>query len=774
MLRPSRPRDKFLDGLLAALRVAAGLPIDLTVRWSSGPDGGITLETGDPTSIGWVTHLLLPTYPPASWAESRSPGPGPAGWEAVGRAAFGPDRPHQVATEFVAPWSDSVTTALRLLPGGTSLAWRLRPLGASPATGWPVDLVPQPAGFRVAPPPTAIRRVVDAAADRAFTPQWDLRLELHAADRRAGEAAGRLVAAAARADAGNGVRWRARGRLRGRYPPPIVLALAEVAALFPSPDLRLPYRIRGPGTESRTVPLGRSVSGRTVGLPVESGQGRHALFLGETGMGKSSALLQCAISAAELGGLAFFDPVGDTSRRLLDRLAPALLRRVVWISPSVSPVSVNALAAAGRPGPMGERALAELVQAMRRVRAGRYADSPFWGPRVEEMVHLALRAAAKYPRGTLRDGAALLASAAGRISGVPPGAEAAVRDLVDRVRSRPEEVDGARRVLEEIVRTPVLARMLATPEVSFSVGSAVRAGQIVLITGDAPDVGEACSRLLLSLHLALLWTELLSDRVMGKVFVVADEIQWYANEAAIELWRLGRRFNIHVWAATQSLASLPDPVREAALTNSADLVVFRGSPDDARELARWVAEVPVESTTHLRRGEAAVLIEKGGETDWVRFPFESDRPRPERWREVWERCRPLWGPTDVGRDPVGQDRPFLAGTSEENDGVRRVLAVLWAGMASEPGSQTLTVALDELRAEVDPGGGAVRTAGQRLAAAGHLETAESASGRTWTLRRSDLADLLGTGLEPDELAEAELHWRRLVGRRNGSSPRKGL
>ncbi|HKV90729.1 MAG TPA: hypothetical protein VJQ43_05995, partial [Thermoplasmata archaeon] len=90
------------------------------------------------------------------------------------------------------------------------------------------------------------------------------------------------------------------------------------------------------------------------------------------------------------------------------------------------------------------------------------------------------------------------------------------------------------------------------------------------------------------------------------------------------------------------------------------------------------------------------------------------------------------------------------------------------------GSQTLTVALDDLRAEVDPGGGAVRTAGQRLAAAGHLETAESASGRTWTLRRSDLADLLGTPVEPDELAEADLHWRRLVGRRNGSSARKGL
>ncbi|MCI4322241.1 MAG: hypothetical protein L3K05_08060, partial [Thermoplasmata archaeon] len=434
----------------------------------------------------------------------------------------------------------------------------------------------------------------------------------------------------------------------------------------------------------------------------------------------------------------------------------------------------NALAGATRPGPAGDRALADLVQALRRVRAGRYADSPFWGPRVEEMVHLALRAASRYPQGTLREAAALLGSGATRERTVPPAARDAVRELTDRARSRPEELDGARRVLDEVVRSPVLARMLAGRESTFSVAASARAGKIVVLSGDAPDVGESAARLLLSVHLALLWSDLISRGSSEKVFVVADEIQWFANESAVELWRLGRRFNAHLWAATQSLASLAESVREAALTNSADLVVFRGSPDDARELARWVSELSIESTLSLRRGEAAVLIGKGGESGWVRLPFAPERPRPDRWREVWEQSRDLWAaPEDLDVAP----EPDSGGPSDERggrEGARTALLVLWAGFLDGGERDSLTVLLDELRSVIDPDGDAVRLAGGRLAAAAALEATDSPAGRSWTVRRDRLRELLGPELEPDELADARERWTRLVATRGRSDSRKGL
>ncbi|MCI4322331.1 MAG: hypothetical protein L3K05_08520, partial [Thermoplasmata archaeon] len=387
--RPDRP-DRFHHALLGALRIAGGWPVDLAVRWRSGSAGGVIVTASDRPTSAWLTAALLPAYSVGSWVETP-PRPKPSGWTAVGRALFGPEFPHPWAVEQLAPWSDSVVSAFTLLPPGIELHWRLRPLGPSPATTPPASLVEQPPGFRAQPAPSVARRVADAAAERLVAPRWDVRAVLSSPDRSSGEACGRMVAAAARADGGNGLAWRRVGRLLPLGPPPIVLALSEVAALFPSPGLRLPTPSSGlPGT-AQAIPIARSSSGRVWGLPVEPHQGRHALFLGETGMGKSTALLQATVRAAELGGVVFFDPVGDTSRRLLDRLPSRAIGRVVWVSPSVSPVGVYALVAAARPEPAGDRALADLVQALRRVRAGRYADSPFWGPRVEEMVHLALR-----------------------------------------------------------------------------------------------------------------------------------------------------------------------------------------------------------------------------------------------------------------------------------------------------------------------------------------------------------------------------------------------
>ncbi|MCI4370368.1 MAG: hypothetical protein L3J81_03455, partial [Thermoplasmata archaeon] len=554
--------------------------------------------------------------------------------------------------------------------------------------------------------------------------------------------------------------WSWAGRWFRKAPRAIGLSLSEVVPLFPSLSLRMPTPPLRGTSASWGIPIGRSAAGELWSLPVEPEQGRHLLLLGETGMGKSSFLLRAAVRASELGSVVFFDPIGDTSRRLVDRLPAGSLRRVVWISPGLSPVGVNALAPVALPAPAGDRALADLVAALRRVRAGRYADSPFWGPRLEEMLGLSLRAAAAYPSGTLRDASEILAAAGGRISGVPPNAEDAVRALVDRVRSRPEEVDGARRVLDEVVRSSVLARMLAAKDARFSIGDAVRDGRIVLVSGDAAEVGESVARVLLSVHLALLWGEVLAGRSARKTFVIADEIQWYANDAVAELFRLGRRFNVHLWAATQSLAALPETTREAAVTNAADVVAFRGSPDDARELARWSTDLAVESLLALRRGEAVALIGKGRDVGWVRLPFEPDRPRPDRWQAVWEQCRDLWAPAapDVDRsESGGGDDPTKNAPS---DGGRAVLLVLWAGLLAQRGSDSVTVVLDDLRAATEADPSDVRVAGQRLAKAGALTASDGPGGRSWTVRRAGLAELLAPGVDPRELARADVLWSR--------------
>ncbi len=331
-------------------------------------------------------------------------------------------------------------------------------------------------------------------------------------------------------------------------------------------------------------------------------------------MGKSSALLGLAVEASHRGGVVLLDPIGDTGRAFLAGLDSRQRERTVWISPTESPVAVDLIAAirSDTVGAVaGDRALSDVVDALRRVRQSRFAETPYWGPRIEETVRRALAAAAALPGGTLQDAERLLGAVGRPPIGIPPEARDAVEELWRRARERPEEVEGSRRLLTELTARPALARMLASRRPRFSSSELSADGRIVVITAEAAVIGEAAARYLLAIHLALFWSARLAVPRPAKTFLLLEEAQWYAHESVAEMLRLARRANVHLYLATQSFGSLPEPVAEAVRTNAADFLVFRGAPDDARELARWTPNVDPVQVLSLPRGRALLLRGKG-------------------------------------------------------------------------------------------------------------------------------------------------------------------
>jgi Helicase HerA, central domain len=534
-----------------------------------------------------------------------------------------------------------------------------------------------------------------------------------------------------RSAAGPGVRFTAPSGGAWRLltgAPGVVLTVEEWERFWPRPSCLAPGRRRMAGG---ALPLGRVSSGVVVELPVEIDQGRHLAVLGETGMGKSSLLVALARRAVALGGGVFFDPLGDTVRALRAELPPGLRERTVWVGPEDGTWRVNALEGIGA-GSHGdamrsERRLNDLVHALRRVRAGRFEASSYWGPRIEEMVTRALRAAAAFPRGTMVDAHTLLETAGRLGHPLPPEAGEPVRELMDRIRERPEDRDGARRLLHEVARSPVLVRMLCEPEPTHSTRDLVAPGRLVLLSGDAGQVGEGTARYLLSVYLALVWSELLAREGNPKTFVVLDEAHLFAHESLAEMLQLGRRRNVHVVLATQAIASLAPPVADSVWTNVSDFVAFRGSPAEAREFARASAGVAPEAILALPRGSAAVLLGKGHEVRWVRTAR-----------------RPSWGhrpavdppaPTEEARGPEPPaERP--------PDPALPVLVELARRTARLPSGAPLEVALDELRREVDPRGEAVRRAGTLLGRLGLLSRVEHGDeGPRWVIEPAGFSEL---------------------------------
>lgn len=750
---PAPEELAFRSSLTSALRAGQGLGVEVGVSVGSGPDPPLTAWASTPQSARWMTRVLAPVYGAHQWVPSTRP------------RTVDCHAPSRRTARRLAPWPemvgsstagsgvlDALVVVLSALPPGVSLAWSWRsvPLGrprlwkgsspvsavASPPTRVPSGSVPLPER-RVDPATLSTQRPLFGRLQMTLDFGWES--PALGQERRVASA----LEAATASERGNRLVFRpSRGTLGRRLVRDggIWLSVEEWERFWPRPWCAALGEPEEPSGRTWVLPLGRTGTGAVVGPQIEPRQGRHLAVLGETGMGKSSLLVAVAHRAFREGGGVVFDPLGETARSLREELPPEVRRRVVWIAPEAGAVGVNALEGVGagsESDPIrSERRLNDLVHALRRVRSGRYEESSYWGPRLEEMVTRALRAAAALPRGTLADAHTLLATSARLGRPIPDSAIEAVRELADRIRERPEDADGARRLLHEVVRSPVLLRMLCEPEPRRSTRDLVAPGRVVLISGDAAVVGEATARYLLSVYLALVWSELLAREGGPKTFVVLDEAQWFSHESLGEMLRLGRRRNVHVLLATQAVGSLPTGVGEAVWTNVSDFVAFRGSPGEAREFSRASRSVSAEELLALPRGSAAVLLGKGHVVRWVRTArrpaFASSPPAHE--------IRGSDSPPPATQEGVPTDG---AGSGQRDpDPAAGVLAALVRRADRLDVGVALVVTLEELRQEVDPTGEGVRRAGSMLGRLGLLTRSDSGlTGARWTIAPEHLAGL---------------------------------
>ncbi len=741
---------RFRDQIRSALRVASGGAFGFAFRWTSGPTGGVRATAGDPAAAAWFRETVLPAYPPGHWvvdtvrddpfAPSVRFG-GLAGPVAL-PLPFAVDRP---------PWSDAALLGLTAVAPGVDVVWELRP-GRVPNRISPLYAESAPTAARAAGPvrPALItaweRAVREGSEARRSALPWGARVEVRArgasaellADRVAG-----ILSATVRLEGGNGLRFLRPMRGFRTRPGWILLSEPEMAGIFPAPWVR---SAGGPESDpiAGGLPFGIGSRGRRSQLPIEPDQGRHVLILGETGMGKSSLLIRLLTGAVRWGSVLLLDPIGDTGRRFLAGLTPELLDRVTWISPTESPVGLNALrpvqAAAGGAGP-SDRALHELVAALRRVRGQHFSDPGFWGPRIEEVLTRTLALAARLPRGTLVEAHELLALERSLPFEVPSGLRGAVESLRGLARERPEEVAGSRRVLGEIARNRVLRRMLCDAGARYELKQAGEPRSITVITGEAPVVGEATARQLLSVDLALVWSELLARPRPEKVFLALDEAQWYAHDGLLELLRLGRRGNIHVWTATQALRSMGPELHEALVTNSADLILFRGDPEEAHRFSRWAEPLTVDRLSGLPRGQAAVLIGKGNSVDWVAIrPLPPAELGAERRGRARQRTLARWGSAAEPEEtsPAAPPSPGPArGTAElrPDASLRTALLFVRELLGQEPPGHALPLSLPRLREFLGLDSESGRALGSELKRSGLLlRSTTDPAGTVWWLQ----------------------------------------
>ncbi len=566
--------------------------------------------------------------------------------------------------------------------------------------------------------------------------------------------------------------------------------------------------------------MGHDEAGEPVLWEVSQREGHHATVAGETGMGKSTLLERLAARLALSGAaVVVIDPLGETARGLLGLLPEASCSRALWVSPLRSPVGINALAL-----PVGsqgldaraerERRVSELVTALRRVRAERYGDTVYWGPRIEDLLTRTLLTLSSCPGATLLDAAELLSDPEHWIGPIPAPNEGGreIQALWESIRREgPEDRQGALRVVQEVALSSSISRVLASREPHWSLDRALVPGAVTLFDLERRAVGVRASSYLGAALLSLLWSFLLARKTSGKVVLLLDEVQEYANDALAEMLRLGRRYNLHVLSATQSLATLQDPLREALVTNSRDLFFFRGSAADAKLAREGLGVGRDQDLASLPRGTLLAMLEKG--THIVRVRTESPVARAGRpgasldqlYLDCIERSRPFWASEDGGEDgkvPDGPHRPSppsapslppakgaelpsdaMARPSgqqrrerqegrsstaiasdpppESDGGLSLPLLALVVASLEEPEGEPFAVPVGRVRALCGQDERLLRRLGTALKGSGGLLRTERRDGeKVWWLSREGLTERAPSPWEPAALTRAREAWER--------------
>jgi hypothetical protein len=365
----------------------------------------------------------------------------------------------------------------------------------------------------------------------------------------------------------------------------------------------------------RRLLIGRDSDGeRQVALSADAAR-LHMAVIAPTGGGKSNLFLRCMLDdlAGGYGGV-LLDPKRDLVGDFLDRVPPEHADRIAVLDPlALGPVPGLDLLGEGDPDVRADVVLSALK--------GIYRDA--WGVRIDSYLRLGLRTLAELPNPVLSDWMRLYTD-----SGLRRSAVARLSDpiLVAQWRTYEELLSAAEQFqhiapalarITSLLSRPALRAIINQPEPKLSIPRLLAEGRWLLVALSPSALGEAANDLLSAIVGYLLWTAVegrvnLPAAKRRPIFFYCDELQSLRLPVGLEVFlERSRGLGCGVVAATQSLARLPDSLRQSLLTNVGSLLTFKASADEATRLARELPGLDAADIMGLARFECAARISTG-------------------------------------------------------------------------------------------------------------------------------------------------------------------
>jgi len=368
---------------------------------------------------------------------------------------------------------------------------------------------------------------------------------------------------------------------------------------------------------------------------------RHMAFLGGTGMGKSTLIVNMARQIFASGeGATFLDPTGDLAHDLLQQVPEDRIDDVIYIDVSDAefPFPFNLLHA--KDDLERGHTVDEIVGVIKRL-------SLNWGDSIAQQLRMALKVVLPLG-GSMQDVYNLFTDAEERQKLVRQITEKELKEYWTETfpSTRYERRSAVITKLAPIVDHKLLGKILCARECAFDADEIISQRKIVIVnlaTGSPADhVTTVLGTFVVNKVLAAAYRQknLPKDKRIRHYFFV-DEFQNFMHRASAfdRILSEVRKYNLVIIVANQFVAQLEDKIRAAIFGNVGCLCVFRLGHQDAKILKDEFDGASKRDLTMLTRGEC--LMRVGTHCMSVRTPPPPPTPENDPTKKIIERMHNL-------------------------------------------------------------------------------------------------------------------------------------
>lgn len=318
----------------------------------------------------------------------------------------------------------------------------------------------------------------------------------------------------------------------------------------------------------------------------------HMYVIGKTGVGKSTLLLNMALSDIEKGnGLCVIDPHSDVIEKLLACIPQHRISDVIYFNPKDIgyPIGFNPLKSV--PNHFHSLVASGLISIFKKF----WADS--WGVRLEYILRFTLLTLLEYPNATLLDINPLLTNKDFR------------KDVLQHVKNentrsfwfnefdkytnqhRIESISSILNKAGIFHSSEVLRNIFGQPEQKFRILDIMDSSKIMLVNLSKGELGEDISSILgsmiiTSFQLATSYRAKTPEQHRKGFMLYIDEAHSFITNSFTDILSEARKYKLSLFLSHQYIDQLPENIRLAIFGNVGTVIAFRVGATDAQYLEK--------------------------------------------------------------------------------------------------------------------------------------------------------------------------------------------